>query len=101
MESISPSPSSSFPHTRLHYRNLIFPNLPSSNPAIISFPYRLHPQRFRISCTGRSGQQDESIYCGADLLRKPVVEVKEEVVVDLKSESEDNVKRREGDGWID
>ncbi|KAF5758947.1 hypothetical protein HanRHA438_Chr16g0747821 [Helianthus annuus] len=105
MESISPSPSSSSPHTHLHHRNLIFPYLPSPNPTIISFPYRLHPQRFRVSCTGRSGQQDEGIYGGADLLRKPVVEVKEEVVAvvddDLKSESEDDVKRREEDGWID
>ncbi|MFS7976821.1 hypothetical protein Hanom_Chr10g00896851 [Helianthus anomalus] len=101
MESISPSPSSFFPHTRLHHRNLIFPNLLSPNPAIISFPYGLHPRRFRVSCTGCSGQQDEGIYGGADLLRKPVVEVKEDVVLDLKSESEDNVKRREEDGWID
>ncbi|MFS7955165.1 hypothetical protein Hanom_Chr07g00639441 [Helianthus anomalus] len=104
MESISPSPSSSSLHAHLHNRNLIFPYLPSPNPTIISFPYRLHPQRFRVSCTGHSGQQVEGIYGGADFLRKPVVEVKEEVVVDddLKSESEDDVKKRkEEDGWID
>ncbi|KAI3777406.1 hypothetical protein L1987_47206 [Smallanthus sonchifolius] len=109
MESISPSSSL---HIHLHHTNLIFPHLSSPNPSIISFPYRFstsHPKRFGALKTSSSGgggsQQDGTAYGAADLLRKPVVEVKEDAVDSSKDEDldyeDDGWKRREEDGWID
>ncbi|KAK9054333.1 hypothetical protein SSX86_025411 [Deinandra increscens subsp. villosa] len=105
MESISSSPSL---HIHLHHRNLIFPHFSSTNPSTISLPYR-YPRRFgalKTSSGGGSSQQDGIVYGAADLLRKPVVEVKEDAI-DCSSKDEesdyddDEGKRREEDGWID
>ncbi|KAL8250690.1 hypothetical protein R6Q59_034383 [Mikania micrantha] len=107
MESISSSSS----HIHLHHRNLILPQLSSINPSIIVFPYRFstsHSQRFCALKTGSSSggsRQDETAYGGADLLRKPAVEVKEEASdssKDDESDYEDDSGKRKGeDGWID
>ncbi|KAI7731083.1 hypothetical protein M8C21_001262 [Ambrosia artemisiifolia] len=110
MESLS-----SYLHINLHHRTLIFPHPPSTNPSIISFPYyrffKLNPQRFSgLKVNNNNSQKDESGYGGADLLRKPVVELKEEVNDDGRERREDEEygddddnggKRREEDGWID
>ncbi|KAI3758937.1 hypothetical protein L6452_06510 [Arctium lappa] len=112
MESIS-SPSSSSLHIHLHHRNLISLHLSSTNPSIISFPYRfatLHSQRFcalRTSSTSSGGGSSQQDYRAADLLRKPVVEVKEEDAIGSSKDNEDSDyeddggKRREEDGWVD
>ncbi|XP_076922438.1 protein DCL, chloroplastic-like [Bidens hawaiensis] len=90
MESIS---SPSHIHIHLHHTNLISP---STNPSLISFPYRwffkpLLPNRFcGLKASGDGGGGSDG-----DLLRKPAVEVKEDA-----SEEDDGEKRRE-DGWID
>ncbi|KVI06642.1 protein DCL, chloroplastic-like [Cynara cardunculus var. scolymus] len=112
MESISSSSSSSL-HIHLRHRNLISLHLSSTNPSIISFPYRfatLHSQRFcalrTSSAGGGSSQHDGTAYGAADLLRKPVVEVKEEDAIDSSKDEDsdyedDGGKRREEDGWVD
>jgi hypothetical protein len=107
MESISSSS-----HIHLHHRNLIFPHLSSTNPSIILFPYRfstLQSQRFcalkASSSDSSSIQQDGTAYGAADLLRKPVVEVKADAIGSSKDEEsdyeDDGGKRREDDRWID
>ncbi|KAK1433486.1 hypothetical protein QVD17_10396 [Tagetes erecta] len=93
MESISSSS-----HLHLHHTNLIFPHSSSTNPSIISFPYRfssLHPHRlFRLKTSSNGGN--------GDLLRKPAVEVKEDTVdVSKDDDDDDEANRKEEDGWID
>ncbi|KAC9333152.1 hypothetical protein E3N88_39234 [Mikania micrantha] len=67
-----------------------------------------HPWRFgalKTSSGGGSSQQDGTAYGAADLLRKPVVEVKDEAITSSKDEDsdyeDDGGRRREEDGWID
>ncbi|KAL8257098.1 hypothetical protein R6Q59_029139 [Mikania micrantha] len=108
MESISSSASLLI---HLPHRNLNFQHICSTNPSIVSFPYRLcsaHPWRFgalKTSSGGGSSQQDGTAYGAADLLRKPVVEVKDEAITSSKDEDsdyeDDGGRRREEDGWID
>ncbi|XP_071711001.1 protein DCL, chloroplastic-like [Rutidosis leptorrhynchoides] len=120
MELISSS-SLSCLQIHLHHTNLIYPHLISSfsssatNRSIISFPYRFSSFRFcALKATGSGGSpQDGSGYGGADLLRKPVVEVKEDVIDSSKDDNEDindddyeednegNKRRRGEDRWID
>ncbi|KAK1422213.1 hypothetical protein QVD17_25176 [Tagetes erecta] len=88
MESIS-SPSSL--QTHLHHTNLIFPHLISTNPSIISFPYRFSTHRFDAVKT--SSQKDGAAYGAAELLRKPVKE-------DVDYE-DDGAQRGDEDRWID
>ncbi|XP_076922459.1 protein DCL, chloroplastic-like [Bidens hawaiensis] len=87
-------------HTHLHHTTLIiFPHILSTTPSIVSFPYRLSTLRFAglkaasSSSSSSSRRQDEFAY---DLLRKPVVEVKDEVI---DSDYEDDGGNE--DGWID
>ncbi|KAL8217693.1 hypothetical protein R6Q57_021066 [Mikania cordata] len=108
MESISSSASLLI---HLPQRNFNFQHLCSTNPSIVSFPYRFcsaHPWRFgslKTSSGGGSSQQDGTAYGAADLLRKPVVEVKDEAITSSKDEDsgyeDDGEMRREEDGWID
>ncbi|KAI3522155.1 hypothetical protein L1887_11635 [Cichorium endivia] len=98
MESISSSPSSFQKH--LHHTNLISLHSSSINPSIVFFPYRfstLRPLRFCAVKTSSGG--------GADFLRKPVVEVNDDVIDSSKgddSDYEDNGGKRRGeDRWVD
>lgn len=110
MESISLLSSSL--HIHLHHKNLISLQLSSINPSIVSFPYRFSSLPSQRLCAvktssngGGSSQQDGTAYRGADFLRKPVVEVNDDVIDSSKSEDsdyEDNGGKRRGeDGWVD